>query len=155
MKKMIFLPLLLGLGVSMQAQQLIGSAGESRSGTTVQIAYSLGELATQTLTGGAVLTQGFHQPSSLSTGLEKALIEGLRCYPNPVSTHLTLSDSYPGLYEWELFEMQGRRVTGGNILLAGPVEIPLPDLPEGTYTLRVTQPGTGAIFTEQLLKINP
>lgn len=155
MKKLLFLPLLLGLIGSVQAQQLLASAGESQSGTTVQISYSLGELASQTLSSSVVLTQGFQQPGDFSTSVKKPLIEGIRCFPNPVSTHMTLSHASPGLYEWTIFEMQGRRVTGGNLLLAGQAEIPLPNLPEGTYTLLITQLGSGAIFTQLFLKINP
>ncbi|MDP5169485.1 MAG: T9SS type A sorting domain-containing protein [Bacteroidia bacterium] len=155
MKKFLLLPLLLGLIGSAQAQQLLASAGESQSGTTVQLSYSLGELASQTLTSSVVLTQGFHQPGDLSTGVKKPLIEGMRCFPNPVSSHLTLTHASPGLYEWTIFEVQGRRVMGGNFLLAGQAEIPLPNLPEGTYLVHVTQIGTDAIFTQQFLKINP
>ncbi len=155
MKKFLLLPLLLGLTGLVQAQQLLAAAGESPSGTTVQVSYSLGELASQTLTSSVVLTQGFHQPGDFSTSVKKPLIAGMRCFPNPVSTLLTLSHASPGLYEWTIFEMQGRRVTGGNLLVAGLAEVPLPDLPEGTYTLLVTQLGTGAIFTQQFLKMNP
>jgi hypothetical protein len=67
----LFLLLLSFLSLSLFAQTLsptvISSAGGYSTGTTVTLSWTLGELATETLsTGSITLTQGFQQPSVLA-----------------------------------------------------------------------------------------
>jgi hypothetical protein len=69
---------------------VLASGGNYAETESMSISWTLGELATTTLTGGdMILTQGFQQPSDFGTGINtEELNWGITAYPNPVATTL-------------------------------------------------------------------
>lgn len=85
MKVFISISILLLLSLSTQAQtldrQVIASAGSSVS-STIQIDYTVGEIAVQPITSGnIILTQGFHQPMGIIK--DNTVFPYLIIFPNP------------------------------------------------------------------------
>ena len=69
---------------------VIASGGSYAETETMSISWTLGELATTTLSGGdMILTQGFQQPSDFGTGISpEELNWEITAYPNPVKDQL-------------------------------------------------------------------
>ena len=87
--------LLLGIGLTAQAQQVNTAAGGDATGSGGSVAYSVGQIVYTTHTGttGSV-AQGVQQPYEISVvlGIENSLIDlDISAYPNPTTHHLTLN----------------------------------------------------------------
>jgi len=95
MKHIHSLYVLIFLSVSGHAQitlepSVLSSGGNSAETETMSISWTLGELATTTLTAGdMILTQGFQQPLDFGTGISPEEINwSISAYPNPVANTL-------------------------------------------------------------------
>jgi hypothetical protein len=100
---------------SLQAQQVISSAGASATGTGVQLSWTIGEPVIETFTGtSAILTQGFHQSKLTVTAVDPTLFPGLdvSVYPNPVSTQLwyKISGERMQNLSYRLFNAEGKAI---------------------------------------------
>jgi hypothetical protein len=74
------------------APSVIGAGGGYAENEDISLSWTLGELATSTLTGGdLMLTQGFQQPFTLGTGVRPPAADWLiSVYPNPLSEKLRI-----------------------------------------------------------------
>ncbi len=74
------------------APVVIASAGKSLTGGNLGMEYTVGEVATSTLTMGSDhLTQGFNQPKITITALDpKPQNDGIVVYPNPTEEFVTV-----------------------------------------------------------------
>lgn len=95
MNKSITIIVLILLSISGFSQitlepSVIASGGAYAETETMSISWTLGELATTTLTGGdMILTQGFQQPIDFGTGIStEELNWQITAYPNPVTDAL-------------------------------------------------------------------
>jgi len=84
-------------------QQVVGSTGGTIVGTSYSLSYTVGEVATQTITGGGyILNQGFQQPSYTITSIEENLpTTTLTAFPNPTN----------GLISVEMKDYQGKSLS--------------------------------------------
>lgn len=94
-KKVKLSVLLLGLGLTAQAQQATTDTGGNASGSGGSVAYSVGQIVytTNTSTNGSV-AQGVQQPYEISIvlGIDNHSINlELTAYPNPTAHFLTLN----------------------------------------------------------------
>lgn len=138
-------------GGSLMAQELIASAGQTASGSSVQLSYSLGEVATASLAGSVILTQGFQQPYVTTTRLREAPPLALAVFPNPVTDRLYLTLPPGGHYEVRLYDVRGRLLRD----LDWPGLVPaldVGDLATGLYTLVVRERRAGAVARAQIQK---
>lgn len=71
-------------------RSVIAAGGAYAENETISLSWTLGELATSTLSGeGLILTQGFQQAMTVGTGLESKEAEwSVSVYPNPVNEEL-------------------------------------------------------------------
>ena len=101
---------------------IIASGGGYGETETMSISWTLGELATTTLTGGdIILTQGFQQPFDFRTGIStEALNWEITAYPNPVKDELFVRFDIDRTREF-LIEIQD--VTGRVLYLEQKKEI--------------------------------
>ncbi len=98
MKRNIFLVLVAlfstVFGISQIALEpsVIASGGAYTETEFMSISWTLGELASTTLTGGGlILTQGFQQPSDFGTGISQEYLNWeISAYPNPVVDELNV-----------------------------------------------------------------
>ncbi len=117
--------------VATQGDYFISSGGS--------LSWTLGEVMGETYTtGNDILTQGFHQPNFLATGIRH--IEKTRSvsflYPNPFRNSITilLNESKSQL---QIFNTLGEKV-GTWTLTEGKNEIELKDLTNGMYLATIT-----------------
>ena len=118
MKKTITLALALFSGVTyLFAQsispQVIGSTGTFATTGSYSLSYTVGEVATATLTGtNNIITQGFQQPNDVYTGLQSINEPALNAqlYPNPATTeiNLVINSTTNDTYKVELVDLLGR-----------------------------------------------
>ena len=142
-KKVKLSVLLLGLGLTAQAQQATTATGGDASGSGGTVAYSVGQIVYTTNTGttGSV-AQGVQQPYEISivTGLEDTQISlNMQAYPNPTTDYLTLN---VGNFElstlnFQLFDISGKLVESRKIISSSET-IAMENLPTATYFLKVS-----------------
>jgi hypothetical protein len=66
-------------------RQVISSGGDYVTSGSVSLSYTVGEVATATLSNGnLILTQGFQQPDQTAVGIDETPFSGeIKVYPNP------------------------------------------------------------------------
>ena len=141
--KIKFCLLLLGFGLTAQAQQATTATGGDASGSGGTIAYSVGQIVYTTNTGitGSV-AQGVQQPYEISIvlGIEDNSIKlELTAYPNPTTNYLTLNVGKAELstLNFQLYDISGKLIESRKIISSSET-IGMANLPSATYFLKVT-----------------
>jgi len=141
-KKLNISILLLGFGLTAQAQQATTATGGNASGSGGTVAYSVGQIVYTTNTGttGSV-AQGVQQPYEISTvvGIEDNSINlALTAFPNPTTNNLTLSVGQADLSKlnFQLYDMVGKLIESRKIA-SSTETIGMETLPNATYFLKV------------------
>lgn len=149
--------LLLGLGLTAQAQQATTATGGNASGSLGTMAYSVGQIVYTTNTGtkGSV-AQGVQQPYEISVvlGVENNAIKlELTAYPNPTTNFLTLNVGKTELstLNFQLYDMSGKLIESRKILSSNET-IAMEDLLPATYFLKVTN-NNKEVKTFKIIKI--
>jgi hypothetical protein len=142
-KKIKLSVLLLGIGITAQAQQATTDTGGNASGSGGTVAYSVGQIVYTTHTGatGSVV-QGVQQPYEISIvlGIDNHSTNlGLSAYPNPTTNYLTLN---VGNFElstlnFQLYDISGKLIESRKIISSSET-IGMANLPSATYFLKVT-----------------
>jgi hypothetical protein len=142
-KKVKLSVLLLGLGLTAQAQQATTATGGDASGSGGTIAYSVGQIVYTTNTGttGSV-AQGVQQPYEISIvlGIEDNSINlELTAYPNPTTNFLTLNlgNAELSTLNFQLYDISGKLIESRKIISSSET-ITMGNLPTATYFLKVT-----------------
>ena len=142
-KKVKLSVLLLGLGLTAQAQQATTAAGGDASGSGGTVAYSVGQIVYTTKTGTTgTLGQGVHQPYEISIvlGIDYHFINlELFAYPNPTTNYITLNVGKAELstLNFQLYDISGKLIERKKI--TSTIEtIRMENLPTATYFLKVT-----------------
>ena len=145
-KKVKLIVLLLGLGLTAQAQQAIAATGGVASGSGGNVAYSVGQIVYATNTGNTSSeSQGVQQPYEISIvlGIDNHSINlELTAYPNPTVNFLTvnvgastaLSDK---LLNFQLYDISGKLIESRKIM-SRTETIAMENLPASTYLLKVS-----------------
>jgi hypothetical protein len=141
---------------SLEAQQVISSAGASATGTGVQLSWTIGEPVIETFTGtSAILTQGFHQSRLTVTAIDPTLFPelDLSVYPNPVSTSLRLVISGDKLQNltYRLYNIEGKAIIDKDIENS-PELIKMELFSSGTYILKVFRDENIPLKTFKVIK---
>jgi hypothetical protein len=93
------------------AQEVISSSGSSLENSTNQLSWTLGEPVIETFSDGkSVITQGFQQSKLSVTAIDQISenLYGLKVYPNPVSSALTIEVSEVEKFNLSLFDLNGK-----------------------------------------------
>jgi hypothetical protein len=127
------------LGVSVSAQEVVSTQGESYSNGGYTIDFTIGELVTETVSNGTNdLTQGFHQTNWRFLGVEdhvpqyEALI-----FPNPTADVLNIRAGEFQNVTYTLYDQQGKMVIT-NVLLTEQTPIQVSQLAPGSYYLTLS-----------------
>ena len=134
--------LLLGLGLTAQAQQAITTTGGNASSSGGSISYSVGQIVYKANSGSSgSVAQGVQQPYEISIllGIEDNSINlKLTAYPNPTSNFLTLNASNAKLstLNFELYDINGKLIESRKIISSSET-ISMENLPNATYFLKV------------------
>ena len=148
MKRYIFILVtsLFVLNASLQAQQVIASAGGYNTATGITLSWTLGETIIPSYTNvpaGLTLTHGFQ--SVLRTVIVEENIDTpvkVTVFPNPASEYLNISFAEPLDAEVNLvlFDSEGK-LFKNQVIEAATSEIQLnfQELPSGIYFLKLTK----------------
>jgi hypothetical protein len=124
------------LGVSVSAQEVISTQGNSYSSGGFTIDFTIGEPVTETVSNGTNdLTQGFHQTKWSFLGVEdfapnfEAVI-----FPNPTADVLNIRAGEFQNVTYTLYDQQGKMVIT-NVLLTEQTPIQVSQLAPGSYYL--------------------
>ena len=142
-KKIKLSVLLLGIGITAQAQQATTATGGNASGSGGTVAYSVGQIVYTTHTGATgSVAQGVQQPYEISIvlGIDNHSTNlGLSAYPNPTTNYLTLN---VGNFElstlnFQLYDISGKLIERRKIISISET-IAMENLTTATYFLKVS-----------------
>lgn len=146
--------LFISIGSGTYAQELICTAGDIFSGTSLQIEWSLGETMIDSYSDGQIIfTQGFHQPGLIQVDQPDTLI---KVFPNPFDLALYIdlqeTESEIGHFSIVLFDMAGRIVFVQDISL-GISEIQTEDIPDGIYFMKLFDAKSNLLKSVKIIKL--
>lgn len=136
MHKILLITLSFGAYCAAFAQEVVASQGESYSGATAKVDFTIGEVVINTGLGATVdLTQGFHQTNWKFTGLEDNAPElAILVYPNPASDFLHIQTSDFKNITFALYDEAGRLVAQDR-LSEKTTAVRVGELAAGNYSL--------------------
>ena len=124
------------VAISVSAQEVVATQGESYSNASANIDFTIGEVIIATGTDGTNdITQGFHQTNWNFLGVEdhapnyEAII-----FPNPTEDVLNIRTSTFENVTYTLYDAQGKLVMQ-NMLSAEQTPIQVSQLAPGSYSL--------------------
>ena len=140
-KKVKLSVLLLGLGLTAQAQQATTASGGDASGFGGTVAYSIGQVVYTTNTGitGSVAQGVQHAFEIFTVSIKETELNiSLTAFPNPTSENLTLqiSDYNNEKLSYQIFDMQGKQISKGQVT-AQQTPINMNGLPSANYFIYV------------------
>ncbi len=144
------IPLLLllfiaGIPHQAMAQQItptvICSGGETFTGSSLSLDFTIGEIATESLSAtGLLLTQGFIQGTDPNTGIKEQTVSDndLKIYPNPASDRIFLfyDNKKSDPVKAAVNDLQGRQIISLNFD-TNPMPVQLSKLNPGFYTVSI------------------
>ncbi len=152
MKKTAFVLFSLFVTITVSAQEVVSTQGDSYSNASGNIDFTIGEVIIDTGTDGTNdLTQGFHQTNWNFVGLEdhapnyEAII-----YPNPTEDVLNIKTSTFENVTYTLYDTQGKLVLQ-NKLSSVQTPIQVSQLAPGSYSLTLNN-DTQNLKTFKLIK---
>jgi hypothetical protein len=153
MIKNAFLLFLLLTNLSVTAQEVIATQGDSYSNTIGSIDFTVGEVVINTGTDGSnSITQGFHQSNWKFVGLEDhATNYEVSIFPNPTEEVLNIKTSKFEKVKYKLYDTQGKLVLQGK-LSAEQTTIQVTRIATGSYSL-VLNTGKQILKTYRLIKL--
>lgn len=139
-----------------QAQESANASGGDATGSGGTVAYSVGQVVYTTNTGSTgSLAQGVQQTYGiLNLGInETAMNMTLTAFPNPTAENLTLqiSDYNNEKLAYQLFDMQGKLVSNGQIV-AQQTFINMNSLPTATYFVYVVNQENQKVQSFKIVK---
>jgi len=155
MKHYLLILLIALCATSLQAQEVVTTAGSYEKTTSGSLSWTVGELVIETITDGTnTLTQGFQQSRLTVTAINDLKVPGieLSVYPNPTNNYLTIelkTDKQRDLL-LSLFDLNGRLILQKK--MAGNQQtIKMQNYKPGTYILKISE-GNKEIRTYQIVK---
>lgn len=136
MKKSTLSLFLLGLSISLSAQEVVTTQGDSYSNSSGSISFTLGETVINTGTDGVnEITQGFNQTKWFFVSLEDhALDYGVSVFPNPTQDQLNIKTENSLNVSYTLYDSKGSLIYEDR-LNAKLTTIEVSHLAAGNYSL--------------------
>ena len=155
-KKIKLSVLLLGIGITAQAQQATTASGGDASGSGGTVAYSVGQVVyTSNTDASGTVCQGVQQAYEIFTvGIKETKLNiSLSVFPNPTSANLTLqiSDYNNEKLSYQLFDMQGKLLNNGQVT-AQQTQINTTSLPPATYFINVVDQENKNVQSFKIIK---
>lgn len=132
---------------------VVASAGKSFTGVNVDLVFTLGEVATSSLSaGGDFLSQGFNQPNIVITSLEQFQENySIVVYPNPIEQFVTVEMAVDEWAELWMFDALGQEVFYP-VQFTRKTILDLRSLSDGPYLMRIQRLGGEPLKTFFLIK---
>ena len=142
--------------ISISAQEVISTQGDSYSGSGLVLDFTVGEVIINTAStsaGSNTLTQGFHQSKWSVVGIRDLFPDfEANVFPNPLEEVLNIGASAYENVKFFLYDAQGKLVREDK-LYAELSTIELSELAAGAYSLLLTKANQN-LKTFKLIKTN-
>ena len=140
MKKLLLILLclpMIGLG-QILSPSVIGSAGASFSNSTAKTDLTVGEVVIETFSNNTILTQGFHQASSIeiTSGVVNLDIK-TKVYPNPTTNFLIIEFEKNVNAELLVYDINGKIVIKDKLNNEQQKQLDFSFLGQGNYLLHI------------------
>ena len=155
MKHYLLILLFALCATSLQAQEVVTTAGSYGETTSGSLSWTIGEPVIETITDGTnTLTQGFHQSKLTVTAINNLKISGveLSIYPNPTNSILSIevkTDKQRDLL-LSLFDLNGKLILQKK-MIGNKQTIKMQNYKPATYILKVSE-ANKEIRTYQIVK---
>ncbi len=155
MKPYLLILLIILCAISVQAQEVLTTAGSYGETTSGSLSWTIGEPVIETITDGTnTLTQGFQQSKLTVTAINDFKVPGieLSVYPNPTNSFLSIevkTDKQRDLL-LSLFDLNGKLILQKK-MTGNKQTIKMQNYKPATYILKVTE-GNKEIRTYQIVK---
>lgn len=153
---MIIVPVVRGQSLS---PTVLATAGTVFDNGSFSLSWTVGEVATTTLTAGNImLTQGFHQGPLIASGIKaEAFSWQIQTFPNPVTDMLTIRFDMEKSFKitLEVRDLLGRLrlIQRQELVYPGDTrKLDFNGLSEGIYILRVMTPDKKTMQTYKIIK---
>lgn len=135
---------------SLSGQSLIGSGGDSKSGSTYSLSWSLGELSVSTLSSSNfILTQGLHQGiyiEPIPLNAEKSFFK-VEVFPNPANDWIQItSEETDVAWSYAILNQEGKEMKVSRNLKDQNRQVDIRDMASGMYFIIVNQPNKSQSF---------
>lgn len=156
LKKLILIIGIAGVSlVSAQslAPEVIASGGASFSSASAKIEFTIGEVATSTLTSGSnILTQGFHQPKIQFSSIQNYNDDYVfTIYPNPTEQFVTVESTKADDMRLHVYDANGKAIYVSSIFQQ-KITVDLEFLAAGSYVLRITTKAGVSLHSYTVIK---
>jgi hypothetical protein len=133
--------------------EVIATAGTNYSNASSQIEFTIGEVATSTLTaGGNTLTQGFHQPELRFASLEDYANDYVfTLYPNPTQEFVTVESTKEDDMQVHVYDANGKSILVSSVFQQ-KITLDLQTLAAGSYVLMVTKKSGTPLHSYTVIK---
>ena len=138
MKKLLILNIFILSCLTLTAQEVVSSGGETNTVAGYEISWTVGEPVILTLSNESnILTQGFHQTKLIVTPIF-SLVNNLKIkvYPNPITQRVFIDVELQQNFHYELYNASGKLLKKNTLELAIN-EINMEALANGTYFLKI------------------
>lgn len=129
-------------------QQTISSAANRYSSSSIQIDWTIGEMAAVTTIGNNdfIFTQGLHQPDKFTVGINDLEINrfNVNLYPNPAVNEISLDliGNIGSRIVMQIFDASGRQVSETQKVFLSTditkVKLPVDHLAQGAYFIHLS-----------------
>lgn len=162
MKKTLILLLVTCLGFYVSGQSIssyvVASAGESVEVEGLNVSWTLGEIAIETLeSNDLILTQGFQQGYFEIVSIGEPLSNNfiIKVYPNPASEYVYVALESEEIRDAviEMYDLEGKLVYNSKLdVIEGLNKIDLVNLSSSQYILRISDTSGNVLQTFKLIK---
>ena len=120
--------------------QVVASAGRNLSGASGGMDFTIGEVATSTLTAGSdVLTQGFNQPNIVIVAIEEFTdVYTISLYPNPTDQFVNVVTNSDDELQVHVYNALGQLVIDSEVF-TNKLTLDIHAISNGVYQMHITR----------------
>lgn len=133
--------------------EVFASAGKNLSGANGGMDFTIGEVATSSLTAGSnALTQGFNQPNILIVAIEEFVdIYTINLYPNPTEQFVNVTTNCEDELQVHVYNGLGQLVLDSEVFTQ-KLTLDIHSISNGVYQLHITRRNGEPVKTYSLFK---
>lgn len=155
-KRYLLVCLLILSNITLNAQEVISTQGESYESESFTIDFTIGETIIETIDSDSYkLTQGFHQGNLIVESIEENKSGfSITLFPNPVLFQLNLSfEEYKENYTYQIIDINGKILLLQSISSA-LTTIDVDNIASGIYFLNINDENHEIIESFKVIKTN-
>jgi len=138
---------------------VVASAGDLYANSSGQLQWTLGEVMTETFQStDNILTQGFHQPFNLVSGIAELSTDNIASvYPNPATDKVSINfNTLKGTYHVSVIDVTGKVLQSEDVATGafGTHDISVKGYSNGMYFIQISNPDNNYNQTIRIIKTN-